>query len=164
MDNFQLQINGSVAYPWRNDMASPIARVPRRRSWLEPLVWLGVPALVAIAPWAARQWTAHRPAREAAATVSVRLTGDTRRDRVSLLEQAWAAARPRPLPDNLPPGTYERIVRREAAWLTEIAVQLGPLDPEKAAPVFEAAVQRVGELPERMGPEDLLQPDATPTG
>src|SRR5215210_807967 len=103
-------------------MSTPIVRVPGgRRSWLEPALWLGLPALVAIVPWATRQLVSHWPIARTPTSREIRLTGDTRRDRLALLEQAWAAARPlTPSPD-APYSVQERFARREATWLTEIA-------------------------------------------
>jgi hypothetical protein len=137
--------------------------MPRRRHWLEPVLWLGIPSLLVVAPWAARQWAQLRPAQGATERVSIRLTGDPRQDRLMLLERAWTAARPRPLPASLPLTTVDRITRREAAWLAEIVLQLRPLDPPKAALVLEEAIQRIEDLPERMGPEELVAPGGTPT-
>jgi hypothetical protein len=145
-------------------MSTRTVRVPAgRRPWVEPLLWLGVPALVAVAPWAGRQWSSYRIAAREPASGEIRLTGDTRRDRLALLERAWTAARPRsPSPDT-PFYVQERFARREAAWLTEIALQLLPLDPVKGERAVEEAVQRTTDLPERMGPEDLVAPSDTPT-
>ena len=102
-------------------MTSPAARVPTgRRSWLEPLLWLGIPSLMAILPWAVRQLKAYPPTRAGRQSITLHLTGDERRDRLALLEQAWTAARPRPLPFDVPASVQDRIARREAAWLAEI--------------------------------------------
>lgn len=146
-------------------MTSPVARAPvGRLPWVEPLLWLGIPALAAVLPWAARQWTAHRPAGAARPVAAFQLTGDLGQDRLALLQLAWDSARPQPLPPNLPPGVLERLTRRQATWLADTAVQLLPLDPSRAEQAAGEVIQRVRELPERMGPEDLAAPEDTPTG
>src|SRR3989442_7650518 len=73
----------------RSDNQLPAAGSRRRarRTWLVPLLWLLVPALAAVAPWAwqrgrAPQRSPHRPLPPLA------LTGDARRDRRAVLERA----------------------------------------------------------------------------
>src|SRR5262245_39182840 len=100
-------------------MSVPVAGMaPRRRPWVEPILWMVVPALLAVLPWAARQWRSQRPAGSGARGVGVRLSGDLRRDRLVLLERAWAEARPQAAPQELPVAVLDRMARRDSAWLS----------------------------------------------
>jgi hypothetical protein len=145
-------------------MTSSVARTPgRRRSWVEPALWLGIPAFLAIGPWAAREWATTRLPRGLSPPV-MQLTGDSRRDCEALLAGAWAAARTQPIPEDTPPAIVERYVHRQAGWLAEIAEQLLPLQPQQAEKAAGEAIGRLSVLPERMGPEELAAPFETPTG
>jgi hypothetical protein len=136
----------------------------RRRSWIEPALWLGIPALLAVGPWAAREWAAMWPPRGSSWPVIVQLTGDRRRDCLAVLARAWADARVQPMPDDAPPAVVEGRARRQAGWLAEIAEQWLPLQPEQAQQAAAEAIRRLSALPERMGPEEFATPDETPTG
>src|SRR6266516_3569828 len=112
----------------RSDNQLPAAGSRRRarRTWLVPLLWLLVPALAAVAPWAwqrgrAPQRSPHRPLPPLA------LTGDARRDRRAILERAADLLSP--------PGSTsasaEVYLPSGAPLLGEIGLELLPLDPAR---------------------------------
>src|SRR5205823_3476238 len=95
----------------------------RRPGWLGPLLWLVLPALVALAPWVWQRARGSRSPRRIELP-PLRLTGDVRRDRLTILQRAAErlapADRPNAVPEAAPPS--------RAALLGEIGVELLALD------------------------------------
>src|SRR5262245_32698932 len=130
-------------------MTTSAARtLERRRSWVEPALWLGIPALLAIGPWVAREWAAMRLPHGLLRSEMVQLTGDRRQDCRTVLARAWAEARLPPLPDDAPPAVVEGRARRQAGWLAEIAERWLPLQPEPAQQAAAEAIRGLSALPE----------------
>src|SRR4051812_47338175 len=111
-----------------------------RRARLLPLLWLLVPALAAVLPWA---WRRAHPSTPSPRPVlpPLTLTGDAPRDRRAILERAaerlWPAGRSTAFPEE---GPAER-----AGLMGEIGLELVPLDRTQG----ERAVQQAIDMATR---------------
>src|SRR5437867_4505816 len=140
----------------RSDNQLPAAGSRRRarRTWLGPLLWLLVPALAAVAPWAwqrgrAPQRSPHRPLPPLA------LTGDARRDRRAILERAADLLWPE---GSMAVSAGGYLLPSGAPLLGEIGLELLPLDPARGTKAVRLSIEtesgpRLHEASELTAPE-----------
>jgi hypothetical protein len=134
-------------------MRSP-ERENRGARWrrLLPLLWLSLPILAAVGPWAWQRWRAaprlpHPPP-------ALRLTGETRRDRQAILERAAEALLP-----GGSTGSLEAATPGQVALMGEIGVELLALDRPKGRAVVQQALMMAERQSEGASPPELMAPE-----
>jgi hypothetical protein len=142
-----------------NQLPAANARRPASRRWLAPLLWLLIPALAAVGPWAWHRWRASQPALRRA-WPPLALTGDSRRDRQAILERAADLL--------VAPGTSlafpdQRRANR-AALMGDIGVALLPLDRAKGTQIVERAIEMAIVPADRVTAADLEAPERSQIG
>lgn len=137
-------------------MATP--KRPRRvRRWLAPLLFLLLPALAAVAPWAWQRW--RSASGDPRPEPPLQLTGEARHDRQAILERA---AR-RLLPPGRRIGFPDEFTAAQAALMGEIGVELLALDRTRGSQVVQQAIEMATCQSERASPAELRAPERSRT-
>jgi hypothetical protein len=131
----------------------------KRRAWLVPLLWLLVPVLAAVLPWAWRR--GHEPAPLPERVLPpLTLSGHPQRDRTAILERAAL----RLLPAGGSAASLAAVPVERAALMGEIGVELLPLDPAQGARVVQQAIDMATRPADRVTRDDLDAPERTRIG